>query len=108
MGGRREVYRSEKRYVRPDGAHVWVALTASVVRLDSGEALYAISQAEDITARRATLDAIARQATQDPLTGLLNRTGLQSDLEHTLRRSHAGGRDGAVLFCDLDLSLIHI
>ena len=98
--------REEKRYVRRDGSAVWVAITSSVIRLESGENLHAITQVEDITTRRAAEAELSRRANQDPLTGLLNRTGLHERLLADLgrradRRGSAAvrgpGRGGAVL-----------
>jgi diguanylate cyclase (GGDEF)-like protein/PAS domain S-box-containing protein len=107
--GRALADREEKRYVRRDGSVVWVAITSSVIQLESGENLHAITQVEDITARRAAEAEFARRANHDTLTGLLNRTGLlerlQADLAGWARRRVAGealDRPGAVLYCDLD------
>jgi diguanylate cyclase (GGDEF)-like protein/PAS domain S-box-containing protein len=104
--------RAEKRYIRRDGSHVWVAITASVIQLESGETLHSITQIEDITTRKAADAELARRASHDPLTGLLNRTGLHESLMDALaaatdvRRGPAGRQDdpphGALLYCDLD------
>ncbi|MDQ1670239.1 MAG: hypothetical protein QOE40_2300 [Actinomycetota bacterium] len=98
------VHRSEKRYVRADGSYVWVGIVTSAVRLESGEALYAISQVADISARKTAETELLRRATHDPLTGLANRPALRERLTVAIERaarSH-GSRHGAVLFCDLD------
>jgi PAS domain S-box-containing protein len=57
--GDREVLTLEKRYLRKDGAIVWVSLTTSVVRRDDGAPAYLISVIEDITEdrRAAATDA---------------------------------------------------
>lgn len=47
----------EKRYLRPDGTPVWVLRSASLVRRD-GQPSYFISQAIDITVRRAAEAAL--------------------------------------------------
>lgn len=103
--------RAEKRFVRRDGSYVWVAITASVIRLESGETLHSITQVEDITARKAATAELARRASHDPLTGLLNRTGLHESLLAALagngwrRRGdddQPGSAAGALLYCDLD------
>jgi diguanylate cyclase (GGDEF)-like protein/PAS domain S-box-containing protein len=100
--GELPVYRLEKRFVRADGSPVWVGITTSVVRLETGEALHGISQIEDITARKAADAELSRRASHDPLTGLLNRAALRERLTAALRRTHDEGVAGAVLFCDLD------
>jgi diguanylate cyclase (GGDEF)-like protein/PAS domain S-box-containing protein len=127
MTGRGMVDRAEKRYVRPDGSHVWVAISSSVIRLESGESLHAITQVEDITARKAAETELTWLVTHDPLTRLLNRAGLHEHLVAALLESQlaecseagsaeAGGAEtgsaetgsaetlptGALLYCDLD------
>jgi diguanylate cyclase (GGDEF)-like protein/PAS domain S-box-containing protein len=106
------VDRAEKRYVRSDGSHVWVAISSSVIRLESGENLHAITQVEDITARKAAETELTWLVTHDPLTRLLNRAGLHEHLvaallESQLAASTEGGgaqtpQTGALLYCDLD------
>jgi diguanylate cyclase (GGDEF)-like protein/PAS domain S-box-containing protein len=58
LAGELRSYRMEKRYVRADGEHAWVMLSVSVVRDDAGEALYFVSQIEDVTERRRSEDAL--------------------------------------------------
>ncbi|HEY3747377.1 MAG TPA: PAS domain S-box protein, partial [Gemmatimonadaceae bacterium] len=45
-------YKMEKRYVRKDGAIIWVHLTVSIVRASTGDPLYLVAFIEDITQRR--------------------------------------------------------
>jgi PAS domain S-box-containing protein len=47
-----ETYSMEKRYFRKDKIIIWVNLTVSLVREDSGEPSYFISVVEDITIRK--------------------------------------------------------
>jgi PAS domain S-box-containing protein len=55
IAGEVEGYNLEKRYVRQDGALIWVNLTVSLVRdPDTQAPLYFISVVEDISARKAT------------------------------------------------------
>ena len=58
LAGERRSYRMEKRYVRPNEAEVWVNLSVSLVRDESGEPLYFVSQIEDVTERRRHQDAL--------------------------------------------------
>jgi diguanylate cyclase (GGDEF)-like protein/PAS domain S-box-containing protein len=108
------VYRAEKRYVRPDGSIVWVALTTSLIRQDAGRVLHGVTQVEDITARRARDEQLRHRAAHDDLTGLANRTTLTDALHRMLQSepapetalgrtpSHAPPRQGVLLLCDLD------
>jgi len=50
--GRISNYQIEKRYITKDRATIWVAVTASVVRNDSGKILYSLAMIRDITRRR--------------------------------------------------------
>lgn len=52
MAGRRDSYQTEKRYVRKDGATVWVALHVAVVRKPDGAPDYGIAIIEDIQGRK--------------------------------------------------------
>ena len=45
-------YKMEKRYVRQNGAVIWVHLTVSIVRSTNGDPLYLVAFIEDITERR--------------------------------------------------------
>jgi diguanylate cyclase (GGDEF)-like protein/PAS domain S-box-containing protein len=57
--GELEVYRTEKRYLRPDGSEAWVSLTASIVRDADGEPQHFLAQMTDIGDRRAAEQARA-------------------------------------------------
>jgi len=63
-----------KRYVRKDGRVVWVNLTVSLVRSDSGEPLYDIAVFEDIT--ESKMVALALSESEARFRGL---TELSSD-----------------------------
>jgi PAS domain S-box-containing protein len=52
LRGELPTYTTEKRYVRKDGAIVWVNLTASLVRDAAGQPPYGIAVIEDITERK--------------------------------------------------------
>ena len=55
--GALDTYSKEKRYIRKDGALVWVNLTVSGARHPSGELKHFISVVEDITERKAAEEA---------------------------------------------------
>jgi PAS domain S-box-containing protein len=52
LAGNIETYTAEKRFLRKDGAVIWVSRTISLARDDAGQALYFIRVIEDITARK--------------------------------------------------------
>jgi diguanylate cyclase (GGDEF)-like protein/PAS domain S-box-containing protein len=60
LAGRRDFYRIEKRYVRPDGRVVWVRLSVSLIRDGSGEPRFTVGVAEDITDRKEAETALQR------------------------------------------------
>ena len=51
-------YNFEKRYIHKQGHSVWVHLTLALVRTETGEPEYLIAVVQDITARKATEDAL--------------------------------------------------
>jgi PAS domain S-box-containing protein len=57
-------YQLEKRYLRRDGATVWVMHNASIAHDSSGRLLYGIAQVQDITRRKETEDRLATVARQ--------------------------------------------
>jgi PAS domain S-box-containing protein len=84
LAGERDAYDLDQRYVRKDGAPVWVHLTASLVRTPEGEPDYVLATLQDITERkrlerdRAQLQALtdtalSHLALNDLLRELLGR-----------------------------------
>ena len=102
IDGKRQSYRTEKRYLHSGGEPVWVSVNTSVIRDDDGAALFAITQIEDIGDRRKAHLELARRARVDPLTGLLNRSSLLERVDTAILAAQQTGRPGALLFCDLD------
>jgi len=64
VGGEVNSYSLEKRYVCKDGSLVWVSLTVSLVRDDSGDPSYFIAVIEDTTARKSTELAVQSSLTE--------------------------------------------
>ena len=60
LSGEVRTYDMEKRYLHKDGRVVWILLSVSLVRADSGEPEYVIKQVQDITDRRDAKDALER------------------------------------------------
>jgi PAS domain S-box-containing protein len=81
LRGELDRYTLEKRYLRRDGDVVHVQLDVSLVRDQRGSPLHFISQIQDITERKATLDALVhteavQRASLDALeqgVGMLSR-----------------------------------
>ena len=101
FGGDRDGFELEKRYIRKDGAVVWVRL--STVMLDSEEDEgVALSMAEDVTTRRELTAELEHMANHDSLTGLLNRRRLGNELRQAVSSKSVQGKGIAVLVLDLD------
>lgn len=68
LAGQITSYRIEKRYVRRDGALVWVDLSVTLLRAEDGTPIHFISQLLDITSRRAgeaRLEALVEELEQE-------------------------------------------
>ncbi len=64
LAGEIETYQMEKRYYRKDGEIVWVLLSVSLVRTQSGEPLFFISQIQDITRQKLSEEQLAKATAQ--------------------------------------------
>jgi PAS domain S-box-containing protein len=58
MNGEIESFSMEKRYLRKDGKPVWVGLTVSLLREETGEPKYFIAVVQDIDKRKAVEEAL--------------------------------------------------
>lgn len=99
-GGR--VSRLETRFVHAYQHLVWVLVSTSVVRDDSGAPAHLVMHVEDISQRKALEAELLRRAEHDILTGLLNRGSFLDRLRRTLDRAAIDGTPTSLLFVDLD------
>lgn len=91
---------SERRYLRRDGATIWMQRTAVLVPDAHGGEDVIVAQFQDVTARRRAEAELARHALTDPLTGLHNRRALT---EHVGRcRAANPAAPVGIVFVDLD------
>ncbi len=95
-------FKVEKRYLRRDGAPLWVGLTIAVKRDRRGRPAYDVSIVEDISDRRRAEEKIQYLATHDGLTGLPNRAMFMELLALATETVRRYKREFAVLFVDLD------
>jgi diguanylate cyclase (GGDEF)-like protein/PAS domain S-box-containing protein len=98
--GRRESFRTEKRFFRADGATIWTQLTVSLIRGPDGTPRFQAAIIEDVTDRRRLTDRLAYEATHDPLTDLPNRALFLTRLGEALADPTPGAGVG---LCMLDL-----
>ncbi len=102
LQGEINAYQVEKRFLTTSGQCIWVLLSVSLVRGESGEALYFIAQIENITARKQLERELHLMATTDHLTGISNRRDFLARAEHELRRCRRQGSVLAFLMADID------
>jgi diguanylate cyclase (GGDEF)-like protein/PAS domain S-box-containing protein len=77
-------------------------LTISAVKGDDGVVTHYVGAHVDITERKAAEKEIENLAFYDPLTQLPNRRLFMDRLQHTLASNARNGKNGALLFIDLD------
>jgi len=77
-------------------------LTITVVKDPNGIVTNYVATITDFTMNRAAEEKIKNLAFYDPLTGLPNRRLLVDRIGHALSSSARAGREGAILFIDLD------
>ena len=87
---------------RRNGEVIWLSLNAHAHRDQARNLLYTEGTIEDITERRLYQAQIERQANYDSLTGLANRTLLNTRLHQSIERAAASSGAVAVAFIDLD------
>ena len=87
---------------RKDGTPWWNELHLSPVHDQAGRLTHYLGYQHDVTTRVEAEAQLARQATQDSLTGLANRSHLLERLQVALDRAEARARSVAVIFIDLN------
>lgn len=91
-------YTMEKRYIRSDGAIIWINLTVSMMRDDDGEPELYVAVIEDLSeVRKAHYDS-----THDPLTGLLNRRGFAGRAQDMIDQAAHAWEPVSLVYLDLD------
>jgi len=95
-------YSLEKRYIRKNGAHVWINLSVSLVRDAEAQPKYFISVIEDISRRKRVEEELLHLANHDALTGLPNRTLLHDRLSQAIAYASRSEKPVALMLIDLD------
>ena len=99
--GRADSFMVERRYLRADGAPVWLRISLSALRLE-GRPLNAIALCEDVSARKQLGEELRHRAFHDSLTGLPNRASFELSVAEAVGEWRPGKRIVALLYIDLD------
>ena len=95
-------YRAEERLQHANGHPVWVALSVAAVTDGRGRVQHLLAHYLDITDRKRFEAHLAHLAEHDPLTGLLNRRGFETELDRQAAGVTRYGPSGALVMLDLD------
>lgn len=95
-------YSLQERLVHKDGHHVWVSVSASIIRDRSGTPAYRIGQVMDITNEKRYEWELLHMARFDPLTDLLNRRAFQEEVDQHLTEIQNHQGEAALIYLDLD------
>lgn len=101
VAGKADSFIVERRFLRADGAPVWMRMSLSALRLE-GRPLNAIALCEDVSARRQMSEELRHRAFHDSLTGLPNRASFELSVAEAVSDWRTGGRIVALLYIDLD------
>ena len=104
LTGKLQSYNLEKRFIRSDGEIIWVNLTVSVVREETGEVKYFVKIIEDISDRRQAEEALQQQLLRERLvSSILDRIRQSLNLEEILQTAVAQIRE----FLQTDRTVIY-
>lgn len=102
LAGEIDGYSLEKRFISRTGKIIPTHLVARCVRKANGEIDFVLAMVEDISERKAAAKEIENLAFYDTLTNLPNRRLLLDRLKQALVLAARSGKEGALLFIDLD------
>jgi diguanylate cyclase (GGDEF)-like protein/PAS domain S-box-containing protein len=94
-----EIYRTQIQMVHKNGNFVWVEMSGAMLNKVTSETFWTVI---DITDSTNYAKEIENLAYYDQLTNLPNRRLLLERLQWSLATSNRSGKDGALLFIDLD------
>ncbi len=95
-------FEAEFRFVRRDGRPLWVLSSTALLRDGAGLPAGYFMQVIDIDRRKQVEAELERLAHFDAVTGLVNRHGLQLELERSANVARRHASRFALLYIDLD------
>ncbi|GAA2804111.1 putative bifunctional diguanylate cyclase/phosphodiesterase [Crossiella cryophila] len=98
--GEVELYRTEKRFLLPDGDLVWAYVSVALIHDSRGAPAYRMAMVEDISQRHLLYEQLRRQTLHDQLTGLPNRARFTAAVDGLLGQA---GPHARVVLCLFDL-----
>lgn len=102
LAGTLSSYRLRKRFLHRDGSVLWGDLSVSCRRDSQGQVVEVIAQILDVTAQVEAESQLLQEAQLHPLTGALNRRGLEEHLAALQEGRRRSDLPLACLFCDID------
>lgn len=94
-----KIYRTKIQLANKYGSLIWVEMSGAMLDIETQDTLWLFS---DISENMASEQEVQSLAFYDPLTNLPNRRLLVDRLNQALLSNERSGRDGAVIFLDLD------
>jgi PAS domain S-box-containing protein/diguanylate cyclase (GGDEF)-like protein len=94
-------YISERRYIRKDGASVWIRNNVNCMRLKTGER-QCFFTSEEITRQKLANDRLEFLANYDPVTNLPNRHAFEERLAEALQPVSGPAQCIALLYLEID------
>jgi diguanylate cyclase (GGDEF)-like protein/PAS domain S-box-containing protein len=96
------MYQLEQKCAKRNHEIIWVMITLSAIRDESGTPLYLIAQVQNITEKKQAEERLRYMAYHDPLTSLANRNKLEQFVEHLIATASRHKQCFAILFLDID------
>ncbi len=90
------------RMAHKDGHEIWAEGRITLILDEDGKPAEILMQVQDVSERRRYEQRLKHMAHHDPLTGLVNRRGLERELDLQLARARRYGTGGALMMLDLD------
>jgi len=92
----------ERRYRNKKGEILFAEVVRGLARSQTGEPKFFIVSFRDITESKRLQTLLEERASTDPLTGAMNRNGIEEKIRHELMRSERYGYKLSIVVIDLD------